>query len=124
MYLIIPKERERLSVLICVNAIGFHIPSFYIFHNKIFQKDYINKCEDNTSMAMQLKAWMIDQLFKSWIGHFEKNMRDIGLGISSDCCHLFILDGHGYHVTMDVVKTARSVGLDLLTLPSHTSHAV
>jgi hypothetical protein len=24
---------------------------------------------------------------------------------------------------MDVVKTARSVGLDLLTLPSHTSHA-
>jgi hypothetical protein len=25
---------------------------------------------------------------------------------------------------MDVVKTARSVGLDLLTLPSHTSHAM
>jgi hypothetical protein len=27
-------------------------------------------------------------------------------------------------VTMDVVKTARAVGLDLLTLPSHTSHAM
>ena len=25
---------------------------------------------------------------------------------------------------MDVVKTARSIGLDLLTLPSHTSHAM
>jgi hypothetical protein len=27
-------------------------------------------------------------------------------------------------VTVDVVKTARSVGLDLLILPSHTSHAL
>lgn len=27
-------------------------------------------------------------------------------------------------MTLDVVKTARSMGLDLLTLPSHTSHAM
>jgi hypothetical protein len=73
-------------------------------------------------MAIQPKAWMTCQLFKSWIGHFVKNVRDCGLGISSTCRHLFILDGHGYHVTTGVVKTARSVGLDLLTLPSHTSH--
>jgi hypothetical protein len=63
-------------------------------------------------------------LFKSWIRHFVKNVRDCGLGISSSCRHLLILDGHGSHVTVDVVKTARSVGLDLLTLPSHTSHAM
>jgi hypothetical protein len=37
---------------------------------------------------------------------------------------LLVLDGHGSHVTMDVVKTAHAVGLDLLTLPSHTSHAM
>jgi hypothetical protein len=75
-------------------------------------------------MAMQTKAWMTGQLLKSWIGHFVKNMRDCGLGISPSCRHLLILDGHGSHVTMDVVKTARSVGLDLLILPSHTSHAM
>jgi hypothetical protein len=120
---IIPKEREWLSVLMCVNAAGFHIPSFYIFRGKSFQRDYIKKCEDNASMALQPKAWMTSQLFKSWIGHFVKNVRDCGLGISSTCRHLLILDGHGSHVTTDVVKTARSVGLDLLTLPSYTSHA-
>jgi hypothetical protein len=75
-------------------------------------------------MAMQAKAWMTGHLFKSWIGHFVKNVRDSGLGISPTCRHLLILDGHGSHVTMDVVKIARSVGLDLLTLPSHTPHAM
>jgi hypothetical protein len=121
---VIPKEREWLSVLVCVNAAGFHIPSFYIFRGKSFQRDYIKHCKDNASMAMQEKAWMTGHLFKSWIGHFVKNVRDYGLEISPVCCHLLILDGHGSHVTMDVVKTARSVGLDLLTLPSHTSHAM
>jgi hypothetical protein len=121
---IIPKEREWLSVLVCVNAAGFHIPSFYIFRGKSFQLDYIKHCEDNASMAMQAKAWMMGHLFKSWIGHFVKNIRECGLEISPSCRHLLILDGHGSHVTMDVVKTGRAVGLDLLTLPSHTSHAM
>jgi hypothetical protein len=67
---------------------------------------------------------MTGHLFKSWIEHFVKNVSDCGLGISPHCRHLLILDGHGSHVTTDVVKTARAVGLDMLTLPSHTSHAM
>ena len=121
---IIPKEREWLSVLVCVNAAGFHLPNFYIFKGKFLQRDYIKQCKDNASMAMQPKAWMTGYLFKSWIGHFVKNICDCGLGISSSCRHLLILDGHGSHVTVDVIKTAKSIGLDLLTLPSHTSHAM
>ena len=75
-------------------------------------------------MAMHEKAWITGHLIKSWIGHFVKNVRDCGLHIFPLCRHLLILDGHGLHVTMDVVKVARSVELDLLTLPSHTSHAM
>jgi hypothetical protein len=108
---IIPNKREWLSVLVCVNPAGFYIPNFYIFRGKSFQRDYIKQCEDNASMAMQEKAWMTGHLFKSWIGHFVKNVRDYGFGISPSCRHLPILDGHGSHVTMDVVKTARSIGL-------------
>jgi hypothetical protein len=37
---------------------------------------------------------------------------------------LLILNGHESHVTTDVVKTAQGVGLYMLTLPSHTSHAM
>jgi hypothetical protein len=62
---VIPKEREWLSLLVCVNAAGFHIPNFYIFCGKSFQRDYIRHCKDNASMAMQEKAWMTGHLFKS-----------------------------------------------------------
>jgi hypothetical protein len=110
--------------LVCVDAVGYHIPSFYIFRGKTFQCDYIKNCEDNASMAMQPQAWMMGYLFKSWIGHFVKNICDCGLGISPSYWHLLILDGHGSHVTIDVVKSARSVGLDFITLPSHTLHAL
>ena len=121
---IIPKERVWLSILLCMNAIGYHIPSFYIFQGKSFQWEYIKHYEDNASMAMQPKAWMIGHLFNSWIRHFVKNVRDCGLQISPCCHHLLILDGYRSHVTVDVVKTACSVGLDLLTLLFYTSHAM
>jgi hypothetical protein len=34
------------------------------------------------------------------------------------------LDGHNSHLTLEVVHEAKSIGLDLLTFPSHTSHAL
>jgi hypothetical protein len=104
---IIPKESEWLSMLVCVNAAGYHIPNFYIFRGRSFQRYYIKKYEDNASMAMQSKAWMTGELFKSWISHFEKIVSDCGLSISSSCRHMLILNGHGFHVTTNVVNTAR-----------------
>ena len=35
---------------------------------------------------------------------------------------LLIFDGHSSHITIDVIEYARSNGLHLLCLPSHTSH--
>jgi hypothetical protein len=37
---------------------------------------------------------------------------------------MFILDGHGSHVTLEVIEQAQEFGLDMITLPSHTSHAL
>ena len=38
--------------------------------------------------------------------------------------HLLILDGHNSHVTLEVVKISMESGLDIVSLPSHTSHAL
>ena len=73
-------------------------------------------------MAMQKKAWMTGTLFNEWINHFLHHV-GIMYGISTENRHLLIMDGHNSHVTIDVAHTARKVGLDLLTIPSHTSHA-
>jgi hypothetical protein len=74
-------------------------------------------------MAMQPRAWMTSYLFGAWISRFIELVQESG-SISSEHRHLLILDGHISHVSVEIVQKARSVGLDLLTLPSHTSHAL
>ena len=74
-------------------------------------------------MAMQPRAWMTTYLFSAWILHFIASICRVG-EISPEHRHLFILDGHNSHVTLEVVQKARAIGLDLLSLPSHMSHAL
>jgi hypothetical protein len=74
-------------------------------------------------MAMQSQAWMTSYLFSAWISHFIASVcriDDISLGAR----HLLVLDGHNSHITLNILHEVRSAGLDLVTLPSHTSHAL
>ncbi len=38
--------------------------------------------------------------------------------------NLLILDGHGSHVTLKAIEQTQAFGLNMITLPSHTSHAL
>jgi imidazoleglycerol phosphate dehydratase HisB len=84
-------------------------------------ENYIQYCENGASMAMQPERWITAFLFSQWISHFIKSLESRG-GVSPTNRHLLIVDGHNSHVTLEVVHKAMQVGLDLLTLPSHTSH--
>jgi hypothetical protein len=74
-------------------------------------------------MAMSRKAWMIGFLFSAWIDHYIQSLQYSG-SISPKNPHLLILDGHNSYVTIEVVAKAKEVGLQLVTLHSHTSHAL
>jgi hypothetical protein len=118
-----PDEREWISVLYCVNTDEASIPNFYVFKGKRLWRNYIEACEAGATMAMQPRAWMTSFFFAQWISHFVKSVEAMG-GVSSVQRHLIILDGHASHVPIQTVKEARRYGIDLLTLPSHSSHAV
>jgi hypothetical protein len=47
---IIPDKREWLSVVACVNAAGHTIPNFYILKEVQFRRNYIDRCEDKTTL--------------------------------------------------------------------------
>jgi hypothetical protein len=120
---VVPDEREWLTVLTCINAAGESIPNFYIFRGKRFRRNYIQFCEQGATMAMSSKAWMTTCLFSAWIDHFIQALQN-HTSVSVSSPHLLILDGHSSHVTIEVVKRAHAMGLHLLTLPSHCSHAM
>ncbi len=72
-------------------------------------------------MAMQEKAWMTSFFIKKFLSFFK---RSIPRGISFTNRHLLILDGHNSHVTLKAIEQAHEFGLDMATLPVHTSHAL
>jgi hypothetical protein len=70
---------------------------------------------------MQKKTWRTSYLFKEWLSLFNKF---IPWGISQDNPHLLILDGHGLHIMIEAFEQVIEIGLDMVTLPSHTSYAL
>jgi hypothetical protein len=72
-------------------------------------------------MARQSKAWMTTFLFTNFFSLFKRLMPS---GISLTNRHLLILDGHRSHVTLEAIEHVKKFGLDMITLPSHTSHAL
>ncbi len=70
---------------------------------------------------MQSKAWMITYLFKDFLSFFKRLI--LG-GISLTNRHLFILDGHGSHVTLETIEQAKRFALNMIILLSHTLHAL
>jgi hypothetical protein len=59
--------------------------------------------------------------FQRFLSFFK---RSISSGIFLTNKHLFIFDGYGAHVTLEAIEQAQTFGLDMVTLPSHTSHAL
>ena len=116
-------HREHLSVFSCINTDGEKIPNFYILKGTYFQQDYVKNCEVDVVMDIQPNVWMTKWLFHSWISHFIGSLRKT-TKIDEENIHLFVLDGHNSHVTLEVVTSTMNSGLDIISLPSHTSHVL
>jgi hypothetical protein len=60
-------------------------------------------------------------LLKQWFTFFY---RYVPRGVFQENRHLLILDGHGFHVIIQAFEQAIEVGLNMVTLPTHISHAL
>ena len=55
--------------------------------------------------------------------HFIEQLKESeDLSLSNK--HLVILDGHKSHITLEVMHKVKEHGVNMLSLPSHTSHAL
>ena len=118
---VIPSEREWLSILSAINASGGTIPNYYIFKGVRKFRDYTALCEEGAPLGMQKKGWMDTIHFMEWMDHFIHKLESQDI-LSQEKRHLLILDGHKSHMSLDILLKAKEHGIDMLSLPSHTSH--
>jgi hypothetical protein len=64
---------------------------------------------------------MTNFLFKEFLS-FLKRLEKGGISLTNR--NLVILDGHGFHVTLKAIEQTQALGLNMITSPSHTSHAL
>jgi hypothetical protein len=69
-------------------------------------------------MVMQRKVRMISFLLKEFLSFFKKSIPGGMFLIDRD---LLILDGHHNHITLEIIEQTLELGLNMITLPSHTS---
>jgi hypothetical protein len=72
-------------------------------------------------MAMHNKAWMTTFLFKEFQSYF-KNL--VSSSILQFNIYLLIIDCHGSYVILEEIGQVQTFGLNMITLPFYTSHAL
>uniref|UniRef100_A0A1X7TFC6 DDE-1 domain-containing protein n=1 Tax=Amphimedon queenslandica TaxID=400682 RepID=A0A1X7TFC6_AMPQE len=69
----------------------------------------------NTLFVTSDSGWITSELFVEWFKFFIQN-------IPPTRPVLLLQDGHGSHVSIELIELARANDIHLLCLPSHTSH--
>jgi len=105
VHMVNQDQHEWLAILSCINAKGEYLPNFYVFKRRRRRTNNSLKKigEKDAVMAMQPKAWMMNYLF---MFHFFTSVSKM-YDISPSNRHLLLLDNHGFHVTLEVIKMAR-----------------
>jgi hypothetical protein len=115
-----PGNREWVTVIQGVNALGWAIPPFIIFKglhhlSAWYEGDDI---PSDWTIALSNNGWTTNELGFEWIKHFDKHTKKKTKGSQ----RLLILDGHGSHDTVEFHEFCRENSIITLCMPAHSSH--
>ena len=117
VYAISAAERGKThTVLSCVSAAGYVVPPMMIYPRKTQVPDKMREgAFPSTFFKSSESGWVNSELFVEWFLFFLKSIPPARPVI-------LIQDGHGSHVSIELIEIARENDVCLLCLPSHTSH--
>ena len=115
----VSNNRENITVIACVNALGTAMPPMVIAKGKTY-KSLLNfvtsDAPQGTIFTYSEKAWTDGSLGTEWFRNiFLKNC-------GSERPILLVLDGHRSHETLDILELAVGENIEILCLPPHTTH--
>lgn len=112
------ERGKNVTVVCCANAYGHFIPPMFVFAHKRMNPVFMDHSPTSSVGYAQENGWMTMELFKSYLEHFAKMVKP-----SSERPVCLILDGHSSHTrSLDALDYAKSNGIIMLSLPSHTTH--
>jgi len=119
VYLSDPENRESITVVETVSAVGKSIDPFVIMSGAILkEKHFDNDIAPGVLFGVSESGYSNDQLALQYIRHFDANTKPR----NSDSYRILIMDGHGSHLTIEFVEYCHSHKIIPFLLPPHLTH--
>ena len=110
------EKGKTHTVLSCVSASGYVLPPMMVYPRKqSLPEKFREGAIANTLIVNSENGWINTNLFLQWFHFFLSN-------IPPSRPVLLIMDGHGSHVSIDVIQLAQDNDFHPLRLPAHTTH--
>lgn len=114
-----PDNRESLTAVECINAVGLSIPSFLILTGLMIQSSWVNNDLSNDVVISTAETgYSNDWLSLEWLKHFDKHSAKTQKG----AFRLLLMDGYGSHHTIEFIEYCYQVKIIPFGLPAHTTH--
>jgi DDE superfamily endonuclease len=115
-----PGNREWVTVIHAINALGWAIPPFIIFAGQHHLQAWYegDDIPGDWPISLSDNGWTTDELGFEWLKHFNKHTESKTKGTR----RLLIIDGHGSHTTLKFIDFCKEHNIVTLCMPSHSSH--
>jgi DDE superfamily endonuclease/helix-turn-helix, Psq domain len=115
-----PGNREWVTVIQAINAIGWSLPPFVVVKAKNILLSWYDefKLPKGWRLGVSDNGWTTNDLGLQWIQHFEKHTHYQKVG----AYRLLILDGHDSHHSVEFELFCQEHDIITLCMPAHSSH--
>lgn len=111
------ERGKTITICCCVSATGHYIPPMIIYPRQRMQAHLERGGPSGTIYKCSKSGWTNEELFQDWMVHFKEHA-----GATPENPLLLILDNHSSHISLNVYNYCRENGINMVTLPPHTSH--
>jgi len=119
---VISGRQEWITAIECISASGKALPPLLIFKAKHTNTAWIPPtAPPNWRFSTSNSGWTSNSHAYEWLTTlFDPETKPL----DPNSRRLLIMDGHGSHITANVIAYAMENAIDLLILPPHTSHVL
>ena len=112
------RERgELITVCAIVSATGVALPPVFIFPRKNYRDVFMNGAPEGSLGLVNPSGWMTSENFVKVLEHVVKFT-----GSSPEKQIIVTMDNHESHLALQSVLYAKDHGINIVTLPPHTSN--
>lgn len=113
------EKGQLITAVCCMGAAGQYIPPALVFPQKRMKTQLTERPPPGTLQLVLESGFNKGVLFIRKLDHFQTFRRSS----IKDRVPL-ILDNHSSHVSLARVKKCRAMGINMLSLPPHSSHKI